>query len=95
MYTVIAALISAGAAILVCVLQGNANHKKLVAELEKHDAVHDERLKQLKETVDKHNQVIERTFRLEQDTSLLNEKIKVANHRIEDLERITKEGKTA
>lgn len=37
--------------------------------------------------VEKHNGVIERTYRLEETDKLLEEKIKVANHRIEDLER--------
>lgn len=38
------------------------------------------RIEQLEKKVDKHNSVVERTYQLE-------EKIKVANHRIEDLER--------
>lgn len=45
------------------------------------------RLEQLEEKVNKHNQVVERTFRLEENDKLLEEKIKVANHRIEDLEK--------
>ena len=44
------------------------------------------RLEELEKKVDKHNQVIERTYRLEEQELLLEEKIKVANHRIEDLE---------
>lgn len=38
------------------------------------------RLKKLEDKVDKHNSVIERTY-------ILEEKVKVANHRIEDLEQ--------
>ncbi len=56
------------------------------------------RVEQLEKKVDKHNQVVDRTYKLEKrvdvletkeaDTErLLDEKIKVANHRIEDLER--------
>lgn len=45
------------------------------------------RLEQLEEKVNKHNQVVERTFRLEEKDALLEEKIKVANHRIDDLEK--------
>ena len=45
------------------------------------------RLEQLEEKVNKHNQVVERTYRLEDNYKLMEEKIKVANHRIEDLER--------
>ena len=44
------------------------------------------RLEQLERKVDKHNQVIERTYALEKQASLLEEKINVANHRIEELE---------
>ena len=37
--------------------------------------------------VEKHNNVIERVFRLEETDKLLDEKIAVANHRILDLEQ--------
>lgn len=45
------------------------------------------RIQQLEKKVDKHNALVERTFRLEETCSVLGEKIKVANHRIADLER--------
>lgn len=45
------------------------------------------RLEQLEKKVDKHNSVIERTFELEKRAALTTEQIKVANHRIDDLER--------
>ena len=45
------------------------------------------RLEQLEEKINKHNQVVERTYHLEDNDALLEEKIKVANHRIEDLEK--------
>ena len=44
------------------------------------------RLAQLERKVDKHNQVVERTYALEEAVSLLDERVKVANHRIADLE---------
>ena len=44
------------------------------------------RLEQLEEKVNKHNQVVERTYRLEERSELQEEKIKVVNHRIKDLE---------
>lgn len=44
------------------------------------------RLELLEKKVDKHNSVVERTFKLEEQSAILEEKIKVANHRIEDLE---------
>lgn len=45
------------------------------------------RIEQLEKKVDKHNNIVERVYRLEDNDALLEEKIKVANHRIEDLER--------
>ena len=50
------------------------------------------RLEQLESKVGKHNQVIERTYVVEESVSLLDERIKVANHRIADLERTHKMG---
>ena len=44
------------------------------------------RIEQLEKKVDKHNQVIERVYALEKDRAVIKEEIKVANHRIEDLE---------
>lgn len=56
------------------------------------------RIEQLEKKVEKHNNLVERTYNLEQKQALLEsalddherlyaEKINVANHRIEDLER--------
>ena len=48
------------------------------------------RLEELEKKVQAHNSLIERTYRLEERTELQEEKIKVANHRIEDLEQTLK-----
>lgn len=45
------------------------------------------RIEQLEKKVDKHNNLIERTFHLEENQAVMAEQIKVANHRIEDLEK--------
>ena len=45
------------------------------------------RIKQLEKKVDKHNNLIERTYAIEQHNAVVDEEIKVANHRIEDLEK--------
>ena len=47
----------------------------------------------LDETVKKHNNVIERMYSAETAISVLEEKIKVANNRIEDLERSGNDGR--
>ena len=45
------------------------------------------RIEQLEKKVDKHNGVVERVYKLEQHEAVLDEKIAVANHRIDDLEK--------
>lgn len=50
------------------------------------------RIEQLEKKVEKHNNLISRTYELEREFSVLDEKVKVANHRIDDLEDIEHEG---
>ena len=45
------------------------------------------RIDQLEKKVDKHNNIIERTYKLEENQAVMVEQIKVANHRLEDLEK--------
>ena len=73
---IIVALITAASAV-VCQLVIASNSQKLI----------EYKIDKLSERVDKHNSVIARTYKLEQDYALIDEKIKVANHRIDDLER--------
>jgi len=77
---VIAAIVSAAGAVLVSLInshyQSNATRKLIEYKID-----------ELTKRVDKHNNVIERTYKLEELTALQEEKIKVANHRIDDLER--------
>lgn len=46
------------------------------------------RIEQLEKKVDKHNNLVERVYKLEQGKAVTDEKISVANHRIDDLERM-------
>ena len=48
------------------------------------------RIEQLEKKVEVHNRVIDRVYKLEERTELQEEKIKVANHRIGDLEEAVK-----
>ena len=45
------------------------------------------RLEQLEKKQDVHSQVIDRVYKLEKSVALNSEDIKVANHRIQDLEK--------
>lgn len=44
------------------------------------------RIEQLEKKVDKHNNLIERVYRLEKQSAVTEEEIRVANQRISDLE---------
>ena len=73
METIISACISASVTLLVCMISNHSQQEKTRALMEY-------KLEELTKKVEKHNSVVERTF-------ILEEKIKVANHRIEDLEK--------
>ena len=47
------------------------------------------RIEQLEKKQDIHNQVIERVYQLEKVTEVLDERQRTANHRIDDLERMS------
>lgn len=48
------------------------------------------RLERLEKQVEKHNQVIDRVYKLEQADAVEEEEIRVINHRISDLEQYHK-----
>lgn len=45
------------------------------------------RIEQLEKKVEAHNNLIKRTYELEKGFSVLDERLRVANHRIDDLEK--------
>ncbi|WP_330396485.1 hypothetical protein [Blautia pseudococcoides] len=73
METIISAGISAGVTLIVCLISNKSQQEKTRALMEY-------KLEELTKKVEKHNSVVERTY-------ILEEKMKVANHRIEDLEK--------
>lgn len=90
-----AALISAGAAILVCLINNYYMDKRRAAkaetEFEVLKASITAEIKALTKEVEKHNNVIERVYSLETKANVIEEKMKVANHRIDDLEEAKKQ----
>ena len=87
METVIAAVISALSAVAVCIINSNAQNKKMIAEMDKHNELQAYQIKELKNAVEKHNKVIERVYILEKSDEVEKEQIKTINHRIKDLEK--------
>ena len=87
MDAVVSALIGAIGAIIVCVIQSNTQHQKQQAQFDKAIGLIEYKIDELTAKVEKHNNLVERTYNLEQTATLHEEKIKVANHRIDDLEK--------
>lgn len=85
---ILTALISASATLIVCMVNTHFQSRQIEKKHDETITLIDYKLSELTKRVDKHNNVIERTFKLEELTALQEEKIKVANHRLEDLERL-------
>lgn len=79
METIIAATITGGVTLAVCMVNNHYQSNATRAMIEY-------KLDQLTKRVDKHNNVIERVYKLEQEEAVIEEKIEVVNHRIADLE---------
>lgn len=84
--TILASLISALSAIVVCMINNHFQNQKVQKAHNDNIVLISYRLEQLEHKVDKHNNLIERTYELERKTAVLEEKQAVANHRIDDLE---------
>lgn len=83
----IEAIITGAVAIVVCMINNYFQQRRSEEQNDKTVTLIDYKLTELTKRVDKHNNVIERTYRLEEASAVQEEQIKVANHRIEDLER--------
>lgn len=79
METIIAALCGGVVTLAVCIINNIFQYRSTRNLIEY-------KLEELTKRVDKHNNVIERTYQLEKLTDLQEEKIKGANRRIDDLE---------
>ena len=83
--TIIVGMISAAAAIISNVILSGKSGREIDHKLETHQAVTDAKLEELTREVREHNNFARRM-------PVLEEKISVANHRIEDLENEHKRG---
>lgn len=93
---IIVALITVAGSIIVQVMISRANTRDLYAKLDKQSEISDQRIqgeidvikteiRQLTVQVEKHNQVIDRTYALENRMGVAEERISDANHRINEL----------
>lgn len=83
----IEALIAAGATLLVCLINNYFQQRKAESKQEETINMISYKLEQLTKKVDLHNNAVERLYNVEKKLEVDEEKIKVANHRIDDLER--------
>lgn len=81
--SIIIAVISAAATIGGVIITTKASSKEISHKLETHQAVIDTKIDNLTQAVNKHNHFAERM-------PVIEEQIKVINHRIDDLERSEK-----
>lgn len=86
MDTIICAMISAVAAIIVGVINSGVQQQRLLARLDKHSALQHQRIEQLEVKMDKHNQLIERTYELEKRSAVQEREMKATGKRLDDLE---------
>lgn len=84
---IITAIISGAVTLIVCLVNNYFQRSRSKEENDKTVALIDYRLTELTDKVNRHNNLIERTYNLEKLAVLLDEKLKVANHRIADLEQ--------
>lgn len=84
---VVSGVSAAAASIIVAVIQSRAQHNAVLFEMSKRDDLQAQRIEQLEKKMDKHNQLIERTYKVEESVKLLEKDIKVADHRLKNLEK--------
>ena len=87
MTTIISAAIAATATLIVCMINNISQQKSADRKHAETISLIDYKLSELTKKVEKHNNVIERTYEIEQTLSVQAEKIRVCNHRIDDLEK--------
>lgn len=80
------AIITGVVAILVCIINNWVQYNKTRQETDKTVALIELRLSELSDRVDRHNQVIERTYKLEESTALQDAELKRLNERLKIME---------
>ena len=74
-------------AIIVALITGAFSFLGVYFSNRKSAALVEYRLKQLEDKVAAHNNLVERMYAVEEKQAITDEKLKVANHRIDDLEK--------
>lgn len=86
----IEAFIAAGATLLVCLINNHSQQKRSDSQHKETVNLIVYRLDQLEKKQDLHNNAVARLYEVERKLGIDEEKINVANHRIDDLEQFHK-----
>lgn len=74
-------------AIIVSIITGVLTLAGVIISNSRSDAIQNERIEQLRDEVRRHNQLIDRTYRLEERAALTDAELNRVNHRLDELER--------
>lgn len=85
----IEAIITGAVAIIVCMINNAVQRKAAEEQHNTTIALIEYKLDQLTKKVELHNNAVERLYKVEKKIEVYDEKFKVANHRLDDLEHET------
>lgn len=84
--TITAALITAAVTIAVVIITNSYQNRRVIQLMEIKLALINQTIQTLSDRVEKHNKVIERTYKLEEETAVIEERLRSHGRRIDDLE---------
>ena len=86
MVVIAPSLITGLVSLLVCIITQSAAGRKTTVTMEQRLDLLEYKFDKLCSLVDKHNNIIEKTFELEKRTDIQEEKIKELDHKVEKIE---------
>lgn len=88
---VVSTIIVSSGTLIGVVITNKQTHRDIIASLDKQQAVFEatvtEKINELSKKVDRHNSMIERTYKLETDNRVQDEKIATLSHQMAELNR--------
>lgn len=88
--SLLGSLVTGGLALAGVIYTSRKQHDVTISEVKTEIALVKKDITTLEASVSKHNGVVERMFAAEKAIELLDERVKVANNRIADLEEVNK-----
>ncbi len=88
--SLLGSLVTGGLALAGVIYTSRKQHDVTISEVKTEIALVKKDITTLEASVSKHNGVVERMFAAEKAIDLLDERVKVANNRIADLEEVNK-----